>query len=189
MNTFRRTLSLHIAAIILIPMTVAWSQSIAMPASPNDIRVQFHLGTGQWVPMPEVEISNAFDLWTDQREDGSVFVLRIDLDGDGVAELFVQTLCGTGGCEFPIFDGKSGRHLGNIFGSRFWLLRYKVNGLPVIEAYGRLSVQHGRIARYEYDGRRYVIQAVRDVPDDKAYDALDRLLQGVPLWRPGRTGK
>jgi hypothetical protein len=181
-------LSLCSALIILLPVTAAWSQGIATPASP-DILMQFSPGIGQWMPMPKVEMSNDFDLWTDQREDGSVFALRIDLNGDGVAEWFIRTLCGTGGCEFPIFDGKNGRHLGNIFGSRFWLLRQRVNGLPVIEAYGRLSVQHGKIARYEYDGSRYVKQTERDVPDDKAYDALNLLLQGVPVWEPERTDR
>lgn len=179
----------YIALAKVLLVTAAWGQSIAIPALPDDILVQFSPGIGQWVPMPEVESSNEFDLWTDERKDGSVFALRIDLNGDGVAEWFVQTLCGTGGCEFPIFDGKSGRHLGNVFGSRFWLLRHKVNGLPVIEAYGRLFVQHGKIARYEYDGSRYVKQTERDVHDDKAYDALNLLLHGVPMWQPERMDR
>ena len=156
----------------------------ALAVTPEEVRVQFDSGDGQWLSLPDVIAGNDYDLSTDQQDDGSVLAVRIDLNGDGAAEWFVRTLCGNGGCDYPIFDGKNGRHLGNVFGSRVWLLKQTTHGLPVIETFSREAASDGAVTRYEYDGAHYVPGDETDFEGEEETETLYRALAKVPQWQP-----
>ena len=168
---------------------ISGSKVDAATLQPEEVMASFASSTGQWLQLPAVEANNCYDLDTDRRDDGAVFTVRIDLDGDGMAEFFVRTLCGTGGCEYPLFAGITGRHLGNVFGSQVWLLKRRTNGMPIIEAFSHSGAMGGSITRYEFDGAQYLATTVRELSGEQATEALYQILSKVPTWQSPETNR
>lgn len=162
----RSSISLLILALLIIPM------AFAEDANSDPILVA--LGLGQWLAPREEFIGPGIDLDTDQ-EDGKLLTDRFDLNGDGAPEYFLRTLCGNGGCEYPIFDGRTYAYLGSVFGSEVWLLQRRSHGLPVIEAYSHLAAMLGTIGRYEFNGSRYEEVSSRQIGDDETQRLYKRL--------------
>jgi hypothetical protein len=136
----------------------------ALALDQQAIRSRLNACDTQWLKPYDEFFRNDIDLDSDLDQEGRLLTLRIDLNGDGAPEYFLQTLCGHGGCEYPVFDGRSHAYLGSVFGSEVWLLRQYIHGMPVIESYGRTGVWLGTIGRYEFNGNRYMLKSVQNFP-------------------------
>jgi hypothetical protein len=126
----------------------------------------FSYSAGQWEPPHDDFVYPGVDLEADlKKEGGKLLTVRVDVDGDGVPEDLLRTLCGNGGCEYPIFDGRTHVFLGSVFGSEVWLLQRRSHALPVIETFSHLAAMLGTIARYEFNGTRYEKVSSREIGD------------------------
>lgn len=143
-------------------------------------RVIFDVNHGQWVePLDEFFRVNV-DVEQGQDRDGKVLVVRMDLNNDAEPEYFVRTTCGNGGCEYPIFDGRSRRFLGSVFGSAIWLAESISRGMPVIESYSHLGASRGVVARYEFDDTRYKEVSSQELSvelNDSFFEALSKAVR------------
>src|SRR5262245_41635552 len=64
--------------------------------------------------------------------------VHVDLNGDGIKDYLIQSarsLCGNGGCVYAIFDGATGKELGQVFGSPVYAHAEKAHGYPIIDGY------------------------------------------------------
>jgi hypothetical protein len=148
----------------------------AADADPDAILVHFNTGAGQWAPVAEGLEDPGGDLEGElEKGQGKLLTVRIDLNGDGMPEQFLRTLCGNGGCEYPIFDGRSRAFLGSVFGAEIWVLRRRAHALPVIESYSHLAATRGTVARYEFDGARYGLVSSREIGDEETQTLYKRL--------------
>src|SRR3989338_10631289 len=91
----------------------------------------------------------------------------LDLNEDGVQEEFVAELdlCGTGGCEWKIFDKQSSQFLGTVFGKKesFRILPPKKQGYHRLRAYHAMGAFEGVVVEYEWDGQRYKEVLSKDI--------------------------
>jgi len=148
----------------------------------DSIRAGFSVNAGQWIePLDQFSSSDQGDIDIDQSmQDGKVLVVRFDLDGDSIPEYFVRTLCGNGGCEYPVFDGRTERFLGSVFGSEIWVLHQSMGGMPVIEAFGHLSAGEGIIGSYHFNGAGYKRVSTRTVSSGEETEAMYKELHRAP---------
>lgn len=149
--------------------------AFAADASSEQILIRFNYNDGQWLAPHDEFFSADVDLDADQDKDGRLFTVRFDLNGDGAPEYFLRTLCGNGGCEYPIFDGRTYAYLGSVFGSEVWLLRRRSHALPAIEAFSHLAAMKGTIGRYEFNGARYEEVSSQDIGDNETQQLYKRL--------------
>jgi hypothetical protein len=165
-----------LVAIILVLYGVAYGQG----ADKFSCRVIFDVNKGDWIePIEEFFRANV-DIESEQREDGKVLAVKVDLNDDGEPEYFIRTVCGNGGCDYPIFDGRSKRFLGSVFGSVVWLSMDTANGMPIIQSYSHLAALRGVVFRYEFDGTRYKQVSSRELSgeeNDSFFEALSRALK------------
>ena len=85
--------------------------------------------------------------------------LIFDLNEDGRNDYVIQSvdsLCGTGGCIYALVDGQNNKELGMVFGSPIIVSNQKINGYPVIHAYGHSSAEQGSYACFVFDGKKYI---------------------------------
>lgn len=160
-------LSLLVIALLLSP----W----AFAEGTNSDPIFVVLGSGQWMTPRDEFFRSDVDLDTSMDKDGKLNTVRFDLNGDGSPEYFLMTLCGNGGCEYPIFDGRTYAYLGSVFGSEVWLLQLRSHGMPVIEAFSHLAAMLGTIGRYEFNGTRYEAVSSRQIGDDETQQLYKRL--------------
>lgn len=83
---------------------------------------------------------------------------KVDLNGDGVLDFFVcshETVCGSGGCQFEIIDGKTGAGVGSMFGNSIYVFERKINGWPIINVYSHGSATSGAFTCLVFDGKLY----------------------------------
>ncbi len=165
-----------LVAIILLLSSAAYGQG-------NDefsCRVIFDVNKGDWIdPFDEFFRANV-DIESEQRDNGKVLAVKLDLNGDGEPEYFVRTVCGNGGCDYPIFDGRSRQFLGSVFGSVIWLSKSSARGMPIIESYSHLAALRGVVSRYEFDGRRYKQVSSLELlgeANDSFFEALSKALR------------
>lgn len=156
-------------ALLLSPLALAGDKNS------GSIFVRFNYNDGQWLTPRDEFFHPGIDLDTDLDKDGKLLAVRVDLNGDNIPEYFLRTLCGNGGCEYPIFDGRTYSYLGSVFGSEIWLLERRSHGLPVIEAYSHLAALLGTIGRYEFNGARYEEMSSRELGDDETQELYRRL--------------
>jgi len=145
----------------------------------DSVLVGFSLQAGQWIePLDEFYRSD-IDIEASLNA-GKILVVRLDLNGDNVDEYFVRTLCGNGGCEYAIFDGRTGRLLGNVFGSEVWLLRQTIDAMPVIESFSHVSASAGSIVRYQFNGTVYEDVSSRQVIAGEETELMYKELYKAP---------
>jgi hypothetical protein len=149
--------------------------AFAAEGNSGSILVHFNISAGQWALPHDDFFRPGVDLETDLDKDGKLLTVRIDLNDDGVPEYFLRTLCGNGGCEYPIFDGRTHAFLGSVFGSEVWLLRRRSHALPVIETFGHVAAMRGTMARYEFNGSRYEMLSSREIGDEETQLLYKRL--------------
>jgi hypothetical protein len=112
--------------------------------------------------------------------------LAVDLNGDGVNDYVVQaapSLCGNGGCPYGLFDGATGKALGQIAGSPLVVRPENAHGFPIIEAYGHLNAESATYTTYTFDGTAYVATLTRTL-QGAPLDSLEAALRRISLWRP-----
>lgn len=105
-------------------------------------------------------------------------IFAMDFNGDGVTDYLVeayQSLCGTGGCPYAMVDGKSNERIGDFSGSPILVLDQKINGFPVIQAYGHMNVDSGSFVTYVFDGKKYQIVSSVFVSGQSASDLFKSL--------------
>jgi hypothetical protein len=168
--------SVKVFAYLMMLLAFLFSPlAYAEDANPAPIRIRFNYNDGQWLA-PRNEFScPGLDLVADQDKQGRLLTIRIDLNGDGVPEYFLRTLCGNGGCEYPVFDGRTSAYLGTIFGSEIWLLHRLSHGLPIIESFSHLAAFVGTVGRYEFNGERYKEVSSRQIGDEETQLLYKRL--------------
>jgi hypothetical protein len=148
----------------------------------DSILVGFNSLSGEWIkPLDEFYGSDNGDIDIESSlKNGNVPVVRIDINGDGVQEYFVRILCGSGGCEYPIFDGRTRRFLGSVFGSEIWLLRHTSNNVPVIKSFSHVSASTGMVTRYQFRGTRYEATSSHEIPAGSETETLYRRVNSAP---------
>lgn len=83
---------------------------------------------------------------------------KVDLNGDGTAEfvrVFGPRACGTGGCPYEIFDGRTRKLVGDLFGNPVWIVPATINGWPTLGVYSHRSATSGSYQVMVFDGTRY----------------------------------
>jgi hypothetical protein len=159
--------------------------SPAVALEPTSILVGFSVADGQWIVPPDQfadRIPPGFDMEVDlERNNGRVLTVRIDLDGDGAPDYFVQnaSTCGKGGCPYAVFDGRSKRLLGEVFGSEVWVLRERSNGMAILESFSYVSAYHGVVVRYQFNGSSYKDVFSRDIYGEEI-ETLVKELHSAP---------
>jgi hypothetical protein len=109
-----------------------------------------------------------------------------DFDGDGIQDYLIRSapsLCGTGGCPYDLFDGITGKELGQFFGNPLYVHAHRANGFPIIDTYGHSSAASGTFTTYAFDGSVYVVTSSRTLMG-VAVDSLFKAMKGIPMWRP-----
>jgi len=149
--------------------------AFAADADAGSILVRFNYNDGQWLTPRDEFFRPGLDLEADRDKDERLLTVRVDLNGDDVSEYFLRTLCGNGGCEYPIFDGRTYAYLGSVFGSEIWLLQRHAHALPVIETFGHLAALLGTIGSYEFNGSRYEKMSSREIGDEETQLLYKRL--------------
>jgi hypothetical protein len=93
--------------------------------------------------------------WPD--DDGSVLSsIPYDLNQDGRKEKFVcNFLCGSGGCNWVIWDPSTRRSLGIVDGSVIYIHRRKRGGYPILETFWRLGGDQALVYYYEFSKGKY----------------------------------
>ncbi len=158
----------------------------ALPLESGSILIGFRNGTGQWIePLDEFLLGNHLDLNAEpgfNTPRGRVLAVRIDLNGDGTPEYFVQdtATCGNGGCPYAIFDGRTKGYLGTVFGSEVWLLNRKVHGMPVIESFSHVSAFLANVTTYIFDGNVYKDAALQEIGGEEDTEAFYKQLNSAP---------
>lgn len=83
----------------------------------------------------------------------------MDLNEDEVQEEFVAEvdLCGTGGCEWKLFDKQNSKVLGTVFGKKesIRVLPAKWQGYHRLRSYHAMGAFEGVVVEYEWDGQSY----------------------------------
>ncbi len=139
--------------LILIPFII--STSFAQEFSQNYI-FKFELMDVKIDSSLEENIRNYF------ADDDSSYALKsieIDLNNDGNSEKFIpnEFLCGSGGCPWLIYNPKSRKVIGEIFGKVLFINNVKVNDYYTIEVYSRNGGGKGKVNFYEYSDGNYKI--------------------------------
>jgi hypothetical protein len=85
------------------------------------------------------------------------YTVTIDLNGDGVPEKFIAdgNMCGSGGCPWIIYDGKTNSVLGEVDGIIVYILKKKQNGFPLIETYWKLGGSNATVYYYTFINKKY----------------------------------
>jgi hypothetical protein len=142
----------------------------------DSIVVVFDAESAHWANPPGGFSTGDHDVVEGEDErDGQLAFVRYDLDGDGTKEYFLRLLCGTGGCEYAIYDGNSLRDIGSIFGSPIWILIKRANHLPLIESYSHQSAEDGNLTRYAFNGREYRSVRSKRIANSEVDILFDRL--------------
>jgi len=83
--------------------------------------------------------------------------VSVDLNSDGVPEKFVpnEFLCGQGGCPWVIFDQRSQKVIGRIFGSVIEVMEVTKDGLHSLEASYSTGAANIEKAIYEFSDGHY----------------------------------
>jgi hypothetical protein len=145
----------------------------------DSIRVCFDASSAKWVALPDGFPDSELDVLEDV--DGRYKAVVVDLKGDGGQEYFFPTACGNGGCDYPIFDRRSNRLLGNVFGSPVCILRETVNRMPVLQTYTHAGPS-AKIIRYVFDGKKYQVKSSVEMEGEE-HDAVVEQMKKAPFLR------
>ena len=169
--------------LLILVFLFSWS---AQALEPGSIRIGFSIKNGQWVKPLDEFFVGGFEMERSQEQGGGkVLVVRIDLNGDGTRDYFVQdtSTCGNGGCPYLIIDGRTNRFLGSVFGTEVWLLHQKSHGMPIIEAYGHVAADRGLVGRYEFNGTEYEKVSSQEIEGAEENELFYRKLYSAPRFK------
>ena len=130
--------------------------------------------------------SMLLDLEYDTTAADTVKGVRVDLNGDGALDYVIQSapsLCGNAGCLYAVFDGATGKSLGEVGLGRLYFLEERVRGYPIIVAATRSGWDTVEYTTYRFNGTGYV-EASRRLVTAGTRDSVDSVLRRIPWWRP-----
>lgn len=107
---------------------------------------------------------------------------RVDLNGDGAPDLLLRggpTFCGTGGCTFFLFDGRTLMALGTVFGSTVIVTKSNINGWPVLATFARGGATSGSFATFVHDGQQYLRVTAVELRTESVTDLFNSLATEV----------
>jgi len=87
-----------------------------------------------------------------------VFGLRADLDRDGRADYIIRSsgrLCGNGGCDYLLVDGRTRLALGTLFGGTIYVDSAPPGRFPVLHSLAHRSAESATWTRYVYRNGKY----------------------------------
>ncbi len=103
---------------------------------------------------------------------------RYDLNGDKAYEILIQsyrTLCGTGGCEYILIDGKSKRKIGNFMGSSLAVQQKKEGQqFPDIKTYTYMGSGEGILETFTYSNGKYRSQSLVNLSARESVNYLNK---------------
>jgi len=129
------------------------------------------------------------ELDLDYRKSDAIKGVAGDLNGDGITDYLLQSaqsLCGTGGCVYVLYDGATRRKIGEFFGNPLIVRAERVHGYVNIATYSHSNAGSGVYTEYSFDGRAYVVTSGQRV-EGAAVDRLFETQLGVPFWPPQRS--
>jgi hypothetical protein len=79
------------------------------------------------------------------------------LNGDKIPDSFKSedVNCGSGGCSWRIYDGKTKKEIGTVDGIIVYILKKKENGFPLIETYWKLGGSKAIVYYYSFGKKEY----------------------------------
>ena len=85
------------------------------------------------------------------------YTVLLDLNGDKKPERFEAdgVNCGSGGCPWTIYDGKTNKEMGTVEGVIVYILKEKTNGFPLIETYWKMGCCEAAVHYYAFDKKNY----------------------------------
>ena len=138
------------------------------------------------VPSISVPASMRDKLDLEYEDTDTIRGVSVDLNGDGIKDYVIRSapsLCGNGGCPYALFDGATGKELGQVFGNPLYILAKKVHDWPVIETLNHLSAESANLTTYTFTGKAYVAASTRQL-EGTTLDSVVTALRHIPLWRP-----
>lgn len=114
-----------------------------------------------------------------------------DLNRDGTDDYIIKgdaQACGTGGCPYEIFDGRTAKRIGDLFGNPIIVRAESTRGFPNLDIYFHGSASSGSFESYVFSGVEYLPRSSRYV-ENGALDALFRRLDALPPWPPPCQGR
>ncbi len=167
-------------AALAMPISLTLAQAQTPPLAPWGLGIEDVIV----VIVPPSIRSQLGDL--EYEDTDSVRGVAVDLNGDGVKDYVIQaapSLCGNGGCPYVLFDGATGKELGQVSGSPLFVRAEKAHGYPIVDTYSHLSAESGTLTTYTFDGTAYVVSSARTA-QGASLDSLIVALRRIPLWRP-----
>ena len=155
------------ATLVLMPPGITTAQTERPIAS---------FGSQSGRPVPR-ETLDTYPSTLDRADGEGLRAVQIDLNGDGRPE-FIRvhgpSACGTGGCPYDIFDGRTRRLVGHLFGDPVWVFPTRVNGWSTLTVYSHLSATSGSYSSMVFDGERYVTVSAVMLYDRSANELFQR---------------
>jgi uncharacterized protein YecT (DUF1311 family) len=137
----------------------------------------FEPDSTRWIILPVgINLGDVDLIEGEDVQKGKNAVVRFDLNADGNPEYFIRALCGNGGCEYHIYDGKTLRSRGELFGSPVWICEEKHLGFYSIMTYSHQSADSGNWTTYEFNGKEYKVTKSILLEGDNVkslFDAID----------------
>jgi hypothetical protein len=162
-------------ALLLLPLLLLPAQ-VRGEGPPADRWFSPNLGRTVQVP---AEIRSTPDFAQLAYKEGeSPRGVRVDLNDDTTDDYILidsGEYCGTGGCPYKLFDGRTYRLVGSLFGDPLILSETRINGFPVLHAYAHVHAGGGSYTTYVFDGSEY--RAVSSI--FLTADSLDRLFEDL----------
>ena len=127
-------------------------------------------------PVPR-ETLDTYPTTLDRAEGEGLRAVHIDLNGDGRPE-FIRvhgpSSCGTGGCPYEIYDGRTRKLVGDLFGDPVWVFPTRINGWVTLAVYSHASATSGSYSSVVFDGERYVTVSSVMLYDRSANELFQR---------------
>lgn len=145
----------------LLAVSALAAEKNAGPAKPALPAVGHVYASDAFQPVPMTSIGDIDRLTRDfDLLDGEPLRVRREaFGGDAEAEWLVMSperLCGTGGCLYVLFDGKTAREIGRFFGTLIVLQR-RQNGYPVIQTISRQDESFSSLRTFVFADRQYQV--------------------------------
>lgn len=109
-----------------------------------------------------------------------------DLNRDGTDDYIIKgppSACGTGGCPYEVFDGRTAKRIGDLFGNPIIVRAEFTRGFPNLDIYSHGSASSGSFSSYVFSGTEYVQRSVQHLENGAPF-SLFRRLDTLPRWPP-----
>ena len=103
------------------------------------------------------------------------YTVSIDLNGDKIPERFEsdEENCGSGGCQWIIYEGKTNNQIGEVEGIIVYILKKKQNGFPLIETYWKGGCCEATVQYYSFQNGEYKAVKQKDLNEKEMEEYFD----------------